>query len=170
MKNRNSCIEGFTLIELLVVVLIIGILASIALPQYQKAVEKARSAEAVSHFSTMKKQIDLFLLANGGHPSSTTYYEDFASVDIPGEIDQYHGIRTKFFLYESAECKPDRCEIMAIRTNGGDDDPVLYGFSCERRSGNNTWNCFCVTFFTDIGRSICKNLESQGFTYSDNEW
>ena len=40
--------EGFTLIELLVVVLILGVLSSIALPQYRRSVERARVAEALT--------------------------------------------------------------------------------------------------------------------------
>lgn len=59
------CHAGFTLIELLVVVLIIGILAAIAVPQYQKAVLKARSSEALVQGKALLAAEQAYVLSNG---------------------------------------------------------------------------------------------------------
>ena len=81
MKKQNG---GFTLIELLVVVLIIGILAGVALPQYNKAVRKARLSEVAATFNSISKGIDMWLMENG-YPANTVYFsgtDKTASLDI----------------------------------------------------------------------------------------
>jgi len=66
MQNK----AGFTLIELLVVVLIIGILAAVALPQYTKVVEKSRAAEALAMMKSLSTGVEEYVLANGSLPPS----------------------------------------------------------------------------------------------------
>ena len=76
MKN------AFTLIELLVVVLIIGILAAVALPQYEKAVEKSRSAEALILLKHLHEAGKLYLMSNPG--AHNVSFEDLG-VELPAD-------------------------------------------------------------------------------------
>ena len=92
MKNR-----AFTLIELLVVVLIIGILAAIALPQYRIAVLKARAVEGMAILDAVEKAQIVYKMANGefaadendldvGIPSNVrfTNAKNYGMITVPG--------------------------------------------------------------------------------------
>ncbi|MGN0024835.1 MAG: type IV pilin protein [Candidatus Avelusimicrobium sp.] len=72
---------GFTLIELLVVVLIIGILAAVALPQYQVAVEKARIAKLMPVVKALKDSAELYYMENGRYDDSA---DGLATEDLAG--------------------------------------------------------------------------------------
>ena len=76
LNNGNG---AFTLIELLVVVLIIGILAAVAVPQYQRAVTKSRLMAAVTYLKAVKDAEEIYYLANG------VYTDDIDSLSVEGE-------------------------------------------------------------------------------------
>ncbi len=61
---------GFTMLELLMVVIIIGILATLAVPQYMNFVEKARAAEAVNTMGAIRSAENLYKLENGSYTSN----------------------------------------------------------------------------------------------------
>lgn len=155
--------KGFTLIELLVVVLIIGILSAVALPQYTKAVEKARMTEAFSNIKTMQDNIDLYLLENGGFPGKSTFYTDIPSnTELSGGQFDGGSYDTKNFSYRGG-CWSIACDIQADRLS----DNFFYTLYVTRN--NDGWTKSCFTQLEDGGRQICKSLTGQGWTYRDGE-
>ncbi len=79
-QGREMLTCGFTLIELLVVVLIIGILAAVALPQYNKAVKKARGKEALMAANALEKALNAYYLENSTLTGATP---NALNVDMP---------------------------------------------------------------------------------------
>lgn len=74
--------HGFTLIELLVVVLIIGILSSVALPQYQKAVLKSRAAEAWTNLKNINMAVSAYCLENPRSSGTLASLKNDMAVDV----------------------------------------------------------------------------------------
>tara|TARA_B100001971_G_C17746007_1_gene313072 strand:+ start:13 stop:483 length:471 start_codon:yes stop_codon:yes gene_type:complete len=82
MKKIQS---GFTLIELMIVVAIIGILAAIAIPQYQNYTARAQASEALSLASGGKVALAEYFNTNGDFPVDNTTARMSAAGDIEGK-------------------------------------------------------------------------------------
>ena len=79
MRENNTESHGFTLIELLVVVLIIGVLTAVALPRYEKTIERTKATQALVFMRTFLQAEKEYYLANGQYASSLNNL----SINIP---------------------------------------------------------------------------------------
>ncbi len=153
--RRIKMRKGFTLIELLVVVLIIGILSAVALPQYRRAVEKARAAEAYSMLGSLKKGVELYVLANGMPSSGNVELLEEQLLDFDLSHLNCSGIYcwNKDYDYR-AFCTSTSCSVVASDRHG--EGGPRFTFS-EKRNTAGKWTRECVDY-TDMGTFMCNSF------------
>ncbi len=114
---------GFTLIELLVVVLIIGILAAVALPQYRIAVAKARLMSMLPIVRSLADAQDRYYLANG------KYAEKLDELDITLPSG---GTVSDFTMNSKGGQKITYPNGDIYAVYGGKDSPTVYGYNLDK--------------------------------------
>jgi len=149
--------RGFTLIELLVVVLIIGILAAIALPQYTKAVERSRSAQALTLLKSVYQACESYFMANNDYPSK------FNQLDV--EID-WTGT-TKWRTDSAADTRSNKDWSLQLYRNAGNGSRSIY---MGRISGPYKGTGFQIVLVNEsnslpAGIILCAERSDSGVTY-----
>ncbi len=161
-QGARKTARGFTLIELLVVVLIIGILAAVAVPQYKMAVAKSRLATVIPVVNSAKHALDLYYLAHGDYPIDTADDVGF-DFTVPAGC-------TKIGSTASNVCDNGNVyDIMDYEV------PLVTGINVPSKVGYIAWanvsdhpNArWCIALATDtVANNICKSMG--GIEIEDN--
>ena len=150
---------GFTLVELLVVVLIIVILSAIALPQYSRAVGKARMTEALQGMQTLIQAKEACALAKRGINKCTAErdYDITFSGDSQDWQFSYVGNCSRFSGYHVCAYGDPNTSISSASL------PSLRAKRTMDSNGNFSWTKECVAYNSDASE-LCDLVYAYGYS------
>ncbi len=151
--------SGFTLIELLVVVLIIGVLAAIAIPQYQIAVAKSRLSSVMPMVRALKDAQESYYLVNGQYTDDLNKLElsfDYTNHGNSSISGGWVSFDNGTYL-DSLPNGPTDFNRASIHAGIGkrDNYVVLYEMYLNHSSTPGRVTC---TGYNDIGNKVCTSL------------
>ena len=150
--------KGFTLAELLITVFIISILAAIALPQYSRSAERAKTAELLSNGKVMLDSMNRSIMLQPNVPPSS---KEMLDVKIGGgRWTSNSTYRTRDFEYDISNGN-----YLLINRLMADGSVVYRAYMYTRLNPANE-NIRQCQWRTEVGQFACKLLGEQGYTVS----
>jgi len=144
--------KGFTLLELITVIIIIGILAVVAFPQFINAMERSRLGTAISKLGMLRK-------AEGVYHTLYSEYIDFdgtaadPAVGLASEVPEVIEFNDKDYTYECAVTDADHYDCTATKIRGTHNGEVVVmnqDGQIADPAGSDAWNNLVVTFQKDV--------------------
>jgi general secretion pathway protein G len=81
MISRSRLQAGFTLVELLIVVVILGVLAAIAIPQFSASTDDSKVAALDSSLNNLRTAVELYYQQHGSYPSAVAAGGSFGAIN-----------------------------------------------------------------------------------------